>query len=277
MNSHLLLIILIASFFTVAPGTTFANDTDIDFEDSSLQYSEENDQDDFQESSLEMSDSSDFGLDSELDSDLDDDLDSDFDNDLTAELEDESDSESDNELAKQGNSKENTDSSDQELAEQFNEDEEQEYQVSLPQKEVESAVDADLNAEFEDEYLINDGGYQSLAKMLGENDDLIVRRKVKLENQEVAVTTISIVADIETQPTAEKQRSIAQSSRHNWSRKSDGGFFRMRSDCNMRKKPKGVKLGVLREGKRVWTAPFNKKWFKVYRKSGVAFISKKCI
>lgn len=57
------------------------------------------------------------------------------------------------------------------------------------------------------------------------------------------------------------------------------GFYRFLKNCNIRKSPssKSPKVGLVPHNKRLWVEGHNSKWLKVFKKSGVAYVSSSCI
>lgn len=57
------------------------------------------------------------------------------------------------------------------------------------------------------------------------------------------------------------------------------GMQTLESTCEMKTKPtnKSKSAGLLKKGKKVWTEPHNKKWSKIFRKQGPAYIQSVCL
>lgn len=80
-------------------------------------------------------------------------------------------------------------------------------------------------------------------------------------------------------PAYEKKQRKSNRKKASVAGKFKNGMYRFAKNCNMRSKPslKAKKVGKVSKGKKLWVEGHNKRWVKVYKKSGAVYISRSCL
>lgn len=106
----------------------------------------------------------------------------------------------------------------------------------------------------------------------------VIKEKIEPESQQPEVKGSISEAKATSDPATTKNEISADAEKKPRKVKFDksNGLKTTVIDCELLDQPNGKKIGFQKSGKAIWTDDHDQDWYKVYRKTGEAFLKKTC-